>query len=55
VRIDGVRHEGREQLTLSTGRHRVVLAVGDGWGDPVFVDVPSVPCTLRDVPEVSCK
>ena len=55
VRIDGVRHESRGRILLPTGRHRVELQVGESWGEPANVDVPSVPCTLRDRPELACQ
>ena len=55
VLIDGVRHGATGRVTLTAGRHRVSLAVGDGFGEPVNLDVPSVDCTLRDLPELACQ
>ncbi len=55
VRIDGLRHAQGVRVKLTTGRHRVELADGEGFGEPANLDIPSSPCTLRDRPELSCR
>jgi hypothetical protein len=33
----------------------VLVQSDDTQGAPVYVTVPSVPCTLRDVPDLACQ
>jgi len=55
VRIDGLRHTSGARIRLTAGRHRVELAGENGYGPPAYVNVPSVPCTFRDRPAITCQ
>jgi hypothetical protein len=55
VRIDGVAYRRGARVELTAGSHRVERLEGGRVVDTRYVPIPSVPCTLRDLPELNCQ
>jgi hypothetical protein len=54
VRIDGVEHRPGARVELTAGSHRVETLEDGRAVDTRYVPIPTVPCTLRDQPELNC-
>ena len=47
--------DGETFASVTAGSHRVERLEGGRVVDTRYVPIPSVPCTLRDLPELNCQ
>jgi hypothetical protein len=55
VRVDGVQYRRGAKVELTAGSHRVERLEGGRVVDTRYVQIPTVPCILRDLPELNCQ